>query len=89
AHTEETGLDPWIMSETPEPPQIEKTDNCLSQDCVIKIFQVSEEKSSIHEANIEWILKNFRSLQRQRKIGVLRDASVLTWRVIYTSTVVE
>ncbi|CAJ0903248.1 4706_t:CDS:2, partial [Entrophospora sp. SA101] len=50
AYTEETGLDPWIMSETPEPPQIEKTDNYLSQDCVIKISKFPEEKSTIHEA---------------------------------------
>src|SRR6185369_8210760 len=50
AYTEETGLDPWIMSETPEPPQIKKTDNYLSQDCVIKISKFPEEKSTIHEA---------------------------------------
>ncbi|CAG8607480.1 7533_t:CDS:2, partial [Diversispora eburnea] len=49
AYTEETGLDPWIMSETPEPPQIEKTNNYLSQDCVIKIFKFPEEKDIIHE----------------------------------------
>ncbi|RHZ52562.1 hypothetical protein Glove_460g17 [Diversispora epigaea] len=46
----ETGLDPWIMSETPEPPQIEKTDNYLSQDCVIKISKFPEEKSTILKA---------------------------------------
>ncbi|RHZ81283.1 hypothetical protein Glove_122g45 [Diversispora epigaea] len=49
AYIEETGLDPWIMSETPEPPQIEKTNNYLPQDCVIKIFKFPEEKDIIHE----------------------------------------
>ncbi|CAJ0834589.1 1954_t:CDS:2, partial [Entrophospora sp. SA101] len=49
-YKKKTGLDPWIMSETPEPPQIEKTDNYLSQDCVIKISKFPEEKSTIHEA---------------------------------------
>ncbi|CAG8571989.1 1752_t:CDS:2 [Diversispora eburnea] len=42
-----TELDPWIMSETPEHPQIEKTDNYLSHDCVIKISKFLEEKSII------------------------------------------
>ncbi|RHZ85025.1 hypothetical protein Glove_73g9 [Diversispora epigaea] len=42
-----TGLDPWIMSETSEPPQIEKTNNYLSQDCVIKISKFPEEKDII------------------------------------------
>ena len=50
AYTEETGLDPWINSETPEPPQIEKTDNYLSQDCVIKISKFPEDKNTILEA---------------------------------------
>ncbi|CAG8659649.1 6095_t:CDS:1, partial [Diversispora eburnea] len=49
-YTEETRLDPWIISETPEPPQIEKTDNYLSQDCVIKISKFPEEKSIILDA---------------------------------------
>ncbi|CAG8627225.1 1329_t:CDS:1, partial [Diversispora eburnea] len=35
------------MSETHEPPQIEKTDNYLSQDCVIKISKFPEEKDLI------------------------------------------
>ncbi|RHZ69856.1 hypothetical protein Glove_277g14 [Diversispora epigaea] len=47
AYTEETGLDPWINSESP---QIEKTNNHLSQNCVIKISKFPEEKSIIHEA---------------------------------------
>ncbi|CAG8621748.1 9665_t:CDS:2, partial [Diversispora eburnea] len=38
----ETELDPWIMSETPELPQIE-------EDCIIKIFKFPEEKSVIHD----------------------------------------
>ncbi|CAG8621387.1 10891_t:CDS:10, partial [Diversispora eburnea] len=46
AYTEETGLNPWIKSETPEFPQIEKTDNHLSQDCIIKIFKFPEEKEA-------------------------------------------
>ncbi|RHZ54577.1 hypothetical protein Glove_426g11 [Diversispora epigaea] len=50
AYTEETGLDPWIMSETPEPPQIEKTDNYLLQDCVIKISKFLKKKSIILDA---------------------------------------
>ncbi|RIB20893.1 hypothetical protein C2G38_2178190 [Gigaspora rosea] len=43
AYTEETGLDPWINSETPESPQIENTDN-HSRDCIIKISKSPEEK---------------------------------------------
>ncbi|CAG8616022.1 8696_t:CDS:2 [Diversispora eburnea] len=54
-YKKKTGLDPWIMSETPEPPQIEKTDNYLSQDCVIKISKFPEEKSII----IETVHKRF------------------------------
>ncbi|RIB00553.1 hypothetical protein C2G38_1160661 [Gigaspora rosea] len=45
AYTEETGLDPWINSETPESPQIENTDN-HSRDC-IKISKFPEEKDVI------------------------------------------
>ncbi|CAG8599463.1 4797_t:CDS:2, partial [Diversispora eburnea] len=45
-----TGLDPWINSETPESPQIEKTDNHLSRDCIIKISKFPEEKGVIIEA---------------------------------------
>ncbi|CAG8614557.1 7906_t:CDS:2 [Diversispora eburnea] len=41
-YKKKTGLDPWIKSETPE-----KTDNHLSQDCVIKISKFPEEKSTI------------------------------------------
>ncbi|CAG8599702.1 11969_t:CDS:2, partial [Diversispora eburnea] len=48
-YKKKTGLDPWIMSETPELPQIEKTNNYLSQDCVIKISKFPEEKGIIHE----------------------------------------
>ncbi|CAG8637040.1 9334_t:CDS:2, partial [Diversispora eburnea] len=50
AYTEETGLNPWIKSETPESPQIEKTNNHLSQDCIIKISKFPEEKGIIHDA---------------------------------------
>ncbi|CAG8597136.1 1129_t:CDS:2 [Diversispora eburnea] len=50
AYTEETGLNHWIKSETPESPQIEKTDNHLSQDCIIKISKFPEEKGIIHDA---------------------------------------
>ncbi|CAG8584934.1 2687_t:CDS:2, partial [Diversispora eburnea] len=46
-YKKKTGLDPWIKSETS---QIEKTDNYLSQDCVIKISKFPEEKSIIHDA---------------------------------------
>ncbi|CAG8615474.1 4657_t:CDS:2, partial [Diversispora eburnea] len=45
-YTEETGLNPWIKSETPESPQIEKTDNHLSQDYVFK-YTNSEAKCPI------------------------------------------
>ncbi|CAG8652220.1 4178_t:CDS:2, partial [Diversispora eburnea] len=45
-YTEETGLNPWIKSETSESPQIEKTNNHLSQDCIIKIFKFPEEKEA-------------------------------------------
>ena len=31
-YKKKTGLDPWIKSENLEPPQIEKTDNCILQD---------------------------------------------------------
>ena len=48
AYTEETGFDPWLNSETPEFPQIEKTDN-LSRDCIIKISKFPEEKDVIIE----------------------------------------
>ncbi|CAG8689229.1 12908_t:CDS:2, partial [Ambispora gerdemannii] len=54
-YKKKTGLDPWIMSETPESPQIEKTDNYLSQDCVIKISKFPEEKGII----IETVHKRF------------------------------
>ncbi|CAG8600741.1 5914_t:CDS:2 [Diversispora eburnea] len=37
------------MSETPKPSQIEKTNNYLSQDCVIKISKFPEEKGIIIE----------------------------------------
>ncbi|RHZ81255.1 hypothetical protein Glove_122g128 [Diversispora epigaea] len=50
AYTEETGLNPWIKFETPESLQIEKTDNYLSQDCIIKIFKFPKKKSTINEA---------------------------------------
>ncbi|CAG8817703.1 19466_t:CDS:2, partial [Racocetra fulgida] len=41
-YTEETGLDPWIKSESP---QIEKdAGNHLSRDCIIKISKFPEEK---------------------------------------------
>ncbi|CAG8641307.1 11676_t:CDS:2, partial [Diversispora eburnea] len=40
-YKKKTGLDPWIKSETPE-----KTDNHLSQDCVIKISKFPEEKKA-------------------------------------------
>ncbi|CAG8582459.1 9773_t:CDS:2 [Ambispora gerdemannii] len=46
AYTEETELNPWIKSETPESSQIEKIDNHLSQDCIIKIFKFPEEKEA-------------------------------------------
>ncbi|CAG8632422.1 10972_t:CDS:2, partial [Diversispora eburnea] len=48
-YKKKTGLDPWIKSETSEISPIEKTDNYLSQDCVIKISKFPEEKSIIHE----------------------------------------
>ena len=65
AYMEETGLDPWIKSETPESLQISEVsmtkkdaNNCqrqshssyISQNCIIKIFKFPEEKSIIHEA---------------------------------------
>ncbi|RHZ88143.1 hypothetical protein Glove_26g198 [Diversispora epigaea] len=40
----ETGFDSWIKFKIPELSQIEKTDNYLLQDCVIKIFKFLEEK---------------------------------------------
>ncbi|CAG8788262.1 3196_t:CDS:2, partial [Racocetra fulgida] len=49
-YKKKTGLNPWRMSETLEPLQIKKTDNYLSQDCIIKISKFPEEKSTIHEA---------------------------------------
>ncbi|CAG8529939.1 18421_t:CDS:10, partial [Gigaspora rosea] len=45
AYTEETGLDPWINSETPKSLQIENADNHL-RDC-IKISKFPEEKDVI------------------------------------------
>ncbi|CAG8757115.1 hypothetical protein C2G38_2046352 [Gigaspora rosea] len=45
-----TGLIPWMNAKTSESSPIEKTDNYLSQDCVIKISKFPEEKSTIHEA---------------------------------------
>ncbi|CAJ0898292.1 2234_t:CDS:2, partial [Entrophospora sp. SA101] len=58
AYMEETGLDPWIKSETSESSQIENAessqiknaDNYPSQDCIIKISKFPEEKSIIHDA---------------------------------------
>ncbi|CAG8591959.1 17728_t:CDS:2 [Racocetra fulgida] len=49
-YKKKTGLDPWMNAKTSESSQIEKTDNYLSQDCVIKISKFPEEKSTIHEA---------------------------------------
>ncbi|CAG8608955.1 1379_t:CDS:2, partial [Diversispora eburnea] len=46
AYTEEAGLNSWIKSETSKSPQIEKTDNHLSQDCIIKISKFLEEKEA-------------------------------------------
>ncbi|RHZ62240.1 hypothetical protein Glove_341g80 [Diversispora epigaea] len=43
------GLDPWLNSETFKSSQIKKTNNYLSQDCVIKISRFLEEKSIIHK----------------------------------------
>ncbi|CAG8601991.1 3456_t:CDS:10 [Diversispora eburnea] len=51
-YKKKTGLDPWINSESS---QIEKTDNYLLQDCVIKIFKFLEEKDVI----IETVHKRF------------------------------
>ena len=48
AYTEETGLDPWIKSETSESSQIEEG-NYISQDCIIKISKFPEEKGIICE----------------------------------------
>ncbi|RHZ62175.1 hypothetical protein Glove_343g27 [Diversispora epigaea] len=49
-YKKKTGLNPWLNSETFESSQIEKTDNHLSRDCIIKIFKFPEEKSTIHKA---------------------------------------
>ncbi|RHZ86757.1 hypothetical protein Glove_46g31 [Diversispora epigaea] len=49
-YKKKTGLDPWLNSETSESSQIEKTDNHLSQDRVIKISKFPEEKDVIIEA---------------------------------------
>ncbi|CAG8649706.1 3934_t:CDS:1 [Diversispora eburnea] len=49
-YKKKTELDPWLNSETSEFSQIEKTDNHLSQDRVIKISKFPEEKGIIHEA---------------------------------------
>ncbi|CAJ0915766.1 14656_t:CDS:2, partial [Entrophospora sp. SA101] len=46
-----TGLDPWINFEASKSSQIEEdADNCISQDCIIKISKFPEEKNTIHEA---------------------------------------
>ncbi|RHZ76280.1 hypothetical protein Glove_199g102 [Diversispora epigaea] len=51
AYTEETGLDPWINSETSESKQIgEDADDYMSHDCVIKISKFPEDKDIIHDA---------------------------------------
>jgi len=56
AYTEETGLNPWIKSETSESPQIKKdAGNHLSRDCIIKISKFPEEKDVI----IETVHKRF------------------------------
>ncbi|CAG8582126.1 11341_t:CDS:2 [Paraglomus brasilianum] len=54
---EETGLDPWIKSETSESSQISEVNtikkdanNYISQDCIIKISKFPEEKDMIIEA---------------------------------------
>ncbi|CAG8563283.1 11461_t:CDS:2 [Diversispora eburnea] len=50
-YTEETGLDPWIKSETSESSQIKKdTDNYTRHDGIIKISKFPEEKSIILDA---------------------------------------
>ncbi|CAG8623169.1 6531_t:CDS:2 [Ambispora gerdemannii] len=49
-YKKETGLDPWINSETSESSQIENADNNLSRDCIIKISKFLEEKDVIIEA---------------------------------------
>ena len=41
AYMEETGLDPWINSESS---QIEDTDNYMNHDCIIKFSKFPEEK---------------------------------------------
>ncbi|CAG8639648.1 5216_t:CDS:2, partial [Diversispora eburnea] len=51
-YKKKTGLDPWINSESP---QIEKTNNHLSRNCVIKISKFPEEKDVI----IETVQKRF------------------------------
>ncbi|CAG8765837.1 3129_t:CDS:2 [Racocetra fulgida] len=57
AYMEETGLDPWIKSETFESSQINEVsttkkdaNNYISQDCIIKISKFPEEKDVIIEA---------------------------------------
>ncbi|CAG8595520.1 5272_t:CDS:2 [Diversispora eburnea] len=51
AYTEETGLDPWINSETSESKQIkEDADDYMSHECVIKISKFPEDKDIIHDA---------------------------------------
>ncbi|CAJ0910628.1 10221_t:CDS:2, partial [Entrophospora sp. SA101] len=46
-----TGLNPWINFEASKFSQIEEdADNCISQDCIIKISKFPEEKNTIHEA---------------------------------------
>ncbi|RHZ51290.1 hypothetical protein Glove_481g109 [Diversispora epigaea] len=49
-YKKETGLDPWINSETSDLSQIKDTNNYPSQNCVIKISKFPEEKDVIIEA---------------------------------------
>ncbi|CAG8627688.1 7913_t:CDS:2, partial [Paraglomus occultum] len=53
AYTEETGLDPWIKSETSESPQSENTDNHIIQDNSLEIQVTAPNKNRLYQYAIE------------------------------------
>ncbi|RIB01562.1 hypothetical protein C2G38_986384 [Gigaspora rosea] len=53
AYTEETGLDPWIKSETSESPQSENADNHIIQDSSLEIQVMALNKNHLYQYAIE------------------------------------
>ncbi|RIB10035.1 hypothetical protein C2G38_2146257 [Gigaspora rosea] len=53
AYTEETGLDPWIKSETSESPQSENADNRIIQDSSLETQVMAPNKNHLYQYAIE------------------------------------